>query len=183
MTSGAAGSAAQAAAGPPAVPAPDALALGADLGISPDLRHVRGPDLDPATAAALAALRSTVGPDDDRADDDRADDAVDRAAATEHVWRPDASGPVAYLRLRPDGADLVVERVSVRADVRQLGLATALLADVVARHGGVPLVADVPVELTTAFSRFGFRPVAGAPVVLDGATAMRRAPDAPWREP
>ncbi len=172
-------------------------AHGDDLGLDPELAWSRWADLDPATADALLRLRATapsVGAGASAgANVVPATEPVDLDDGTEHLWIPDDSGPVAYLRLRArppsergtDAPGAVVERWCVRADVRQLGLGSALVADVVARHGGSTLVADVPAEATDAFTRFGFVAVA---TVLDATppavplTRLRRAPDAPWRE-
>ncbi len=165
---------------PDAAPAP--LVLGDDLGIAPEVRQDGWAELDPATAAAL--LRLWAGDDPDAA---TAPDDVDVAPSTRHVWIPDETGPVAYLRVRPgaaDGSDGVVERLCVRSDVRQLGLGSALLADVVARRGGTGLVADVPRDAVSLFARFDFE--AGETVLgtgtVEALTRMRRATDTPWRE-
>ncbi|MFN0283810.1 MAG: GNAT family N-acetyltransferase [Kineosporiaceae bacterium] len=178
-------------------------AHGDDLGLEPELAWSRWADLDAATADGLLRLRATAPSVGGGAGASAsagaganvvpATEPVDLDDGTEHLWIPDDSGPVAYLRLRArppaergtDGPGAVVERWCVRADVRQLGLGSALVADVVARHGGSTLVADVPAEATDAFTRFGFVAVATVQEATPPAvplTRLRRAPDAPWRE-
>ncbi|WP_088281994.1 GNAT family N-acetyltransferase [Kineosporia sp. A_224] len=157
------------------------LVLGDDLGIAPAIRWDSWATLLPGSAAALLRLRGAAGPE-----------PVDLDPATRHVWIDDDTGPVAVLRARQveddgpaGGTALLVEGLTVRPDVRHLGLGGALLSEVLARSGGRPLVADVPSEAVALFTRLQF---AATATVLDTSgrvealTRMRRMPEAPWRE-
>lgn len=163
-----------------------------DLGIEPALRRARWADLSPDDRGRLLALRAAAGDGAVRAGgatdgpDGVDPDPVDADPATEHVVIDDVDVPVACLRVRPGTVGAwraaVVERLCVHPDVRGLGLAGALLTDVVARYGGTVLLADVPPAATGTFGRCGFVPVLEVPVDDAAPVRMRRAPDVPWRE-
>jgi ElaA protein len=111
-------------------------------------------------------------------------DDLDLAPETEHLWVPDGEVPAAYLRVvRRDDGVRIVDRACARADLRRLGLTSALLVDVVARFGAGPLRAFAYSETVPFFARQGFE-VHGDLIIVNGGPRlpMYRHPDAPWRE-
>ena len=105
-------------------------------------------------------------------------DGRDVEPGTEHVWTTDAGGVSAYLRVldEPDGARRI-GRVVTRRDARGSGLSAVLVADVVTREGGVPLVLDAQAYLVGSYERFGFASI-GPEFLEDGIphVPMRREP-------
>jgi predicted GNAT family N-acyltransferase len=96
---------------------------------------------------------------------------------------PDGEVPVACLRVvrDPDGVPLV-DRACARADLRRLGLTSALVMDLVTRFGAGPLRAAATRPLVPFFLQHGFE-VCGLPVESPAGprVPMLRHPEAPWR--
>lgn len=110
-------------------------------------------------------------------------DGRDVEPLTEHMWVPDETGPVAYLRVLCDqDGSIRIGRVCTRRDVRHLGLASALVRDVLARHGGRPIVLAAQSYLVPFYHRHGFTRV-GPDFIEDGIphVPMSRTSDMPWR--
>ncbi len=150
---------------------PDTALVLADLGIGPGPSSGRWADLDRETLTGLVELRG------------QAPDEVDAATSTEHLWLPDPTGPVAYARLvRAGGSACRLEQVCSREDVRQLGLTSVLVVDVLTRYAAGPLLVQAPHDLVDFLLRNGFELAPPGPADPQGATvAMCRAPEAPWR--
>jgi len=113
-------------------------------------------------------------------------DGRDTEDGTLHVWTPDGQGrPLAYLRelAEPDGS-VRIGRVCTRREARGTGLAGALLADSVARHGDRRLVLNAQSAVTGWYARRGFRP-AGDEFLDDGIPhrPMQRAAVTAGRPP
>jgi ElaA protein len=104
-------------------------------------------------------------------------DGRDREPGTEHWWfgadaptdgpDPDPTAVTGYLRLvrpavdepHPGGAAAptrVVGRVATAPEHRGRGIASALLAAVVAEHGGVPMVLHAQEYVAALYERHGF---------------------------
>jgi ElaA protein len=110
-------------------------------------------------------------------------DAQDLAPDTEHLWIADGDLAVACLRVvRDQDGVRCVDRVCARRDVRGLGLTSALVNDLVGRHGADRLRALARPEALPFFLQHGFE-VCGPPSALPGGahTPMIRHPEAPWR--
>jgi ElaA protein len=105
-------------------------------------------------------------------------DGRDVEPSTEHVWTADGEGPTAYLRVLDDGDAVRVGRVCTRKDARGAGLAGLLMAEVLTRHGGGPVVLDAQSYLASWYERYGFA-VTGPEFVEDGIPhiPMRRDPN------
>jgi len=91
-------------------------------------------------------------------------DSLDRHPGTIHWWIPDDAGCAAYLRTveldEPDmGATRSFGRVAVRFNRRGEGLARRLIAAVLERFGGQPIVIHSQSRVAELYRRFGFEPV------------------------
>jgi hypothetical protein len=77
----------------------------------------------------------------------------------------------------------VIDRACARADLRRLGLTSALVTDVVARHGAGPLRALARTTTLSFFLQHAFEP-AGEPLDTPAGPRlpMYRHPEAPWRD-
>jgi ElaA protein len=160
----------------------EAVHVGDVLGISPQVCRAAWSQLSPSVAHGLARLRVDVLVTEAGRARSELDDA-DLEPSTEHLWVPDGDVPVACLRIVRDAAGTpVIDRACARADVRRLGLVSALVTDVVARRGSGPVRALAPPGTVTFFTRHGFE-VCGPPVDAGGArvTPMLRHPELPWR--
>jgi ElaA protein len=161
----------------------EAVLVGDVLGISPQVCRSAWSRLDPSVAHGLARLRVDVLVTEAGVPRPELDDA-DLAPATEHLWVPDGETPVACLRmLRDAGGDPLIDRACARPDVRRLGLVSALVTDVVARHGSGRLRALARTGTVTFFARHGFE-VSGPSLEWCGAlvTPMLRHPESPWSD-
>lgn len=162
----------------------EGASFGDVLGVTPQICHDRWDRLRPRTAHALVRLRVDVLVVE--AGSPHAElDADDLAGGTEHAWIADGDVVVAYLRsVRRDGGTRCVDRLCARPDVRALGLTSALVDDLVCRHGGEAIRAHAGVESVPIFVQHGFE-VCGPPAALPGGphTPMIRYSEAPWREP
>jgi ElaA protein len=111
-------------------------------------------------------------------------DDHDLEPTTEHLWVPDGDVPVACLRLlMPPGAPPTIDRACARADVRRLGLTSALVTDVLARFGADWVNALARPPLVPFFLKHGFElhPDAQDARDGDGCLVLIRHPEAPWR--
>jgi Predicted acyltransferase len=111
----------------------------------------------------IASLRSEVFFVEQRIDVPDLDD-LDRHPGTLHWWIPDETGCAGYLRTvlldEPElGATRSFGRVAVRADRRGEGLAHALVAAVLGRFGGHPIVIHSQSHVAPLYRGFGFEPV------------------------
>jgi ElaA protein len=164
----------------------EAVGVGDVLGISPQVCRASWSHLAPAVAHGLARLRVDVlVAEAGRARPELDDD--DLAPGTEHLWVPDGEMPVACLRVVRDAAGVpVIDRACARADVRRLGLVSALVTDVIARRGARRVRALAGPGTVTFFARHGFEVCGfegcGGAVEAAGAraTPMLRHPDLPW---
>jgi ElaA protein len=156
--------------------------VGEVLGVSPQVCRGRWEELPVVTAHGLVRLRVDVLVVEAGCAYPEFDD-LDVATGTEHLWVPDGEVPVACLRVvrDPDGVPLV-DRACARADLRRLGLTSALVIDLVTRFGAGPLRATAPRPLVPFFLQHGFE-VFGLPVEAPGGPRlpMVRRPEAPWR--
>jgi ElaA protein len=161
----------------------EAVLVGDILGISPPVCRSRWSLLDPGTAHGLARLRLDVlVVEAARAQPEL--DNLDVVPTTEHLWVPDGETPVAYVRVvRDDGGTAMIDRACARADVRRLGLVSALIMDVLARRGAGVVRALAPPGTITFYARHGFE-VCGSPAEVDGVrvTPMLRHAEVPWRD-
>jgi len=157
--------------------------VGEALGVTPPVCRGKWWDLAVTEAYGIARLRVDVLVAEAGHAHAELDD-LDLDVRTEHLWVPDGDMPVAYLRVVRGPDDVrVLDRVCARADVRRLGLAGALVTDVVARHGSGPLRALVAAGAVPFFLRHGFEPVAEAVDTPTGRRlSMYRHPEAPWRD-
>ena len=111
----------------------------------------------------IVSLRSEVFFVEQRIDIPDLDD-LDRHPETLHWWIPDETGCAGYLRTvllgEPElGATRSFGRVAVRADRRGDGLARALVAAVLGRFGGQPIVIHSQSHVVPLYREFGFEPV------------------------
>ena len=111
----------------------------------------------------IVSLRSEVFFVEQRIDIPDLDD-LDRHPGTLHWWIPDETGCAGYLRTvllgEPElGATRSFGRVAVRADRRGDGLARALVAAVLGRFGGQPIVIHSQSRVVPFYRGFGFEPV------------------------
>lgn len=127
----------------------------------------------------IVSLRSEVFFVEQRIDIPDLDD-LDRHPETLHWWIPDETGCAGYLRTvllgEPElGATRSFGRVAVRADRRGEGLARALVAAVLGRFGGQPIVIHSQSHVVPLYREFGFEPV-GSEYLEAGIphTRMRR---------
>ena len=127
----------------------------------------------------IVSLRSEVFFVEQRIDIPDLDD-LDRHPETLHWWIPDETGCAGYLRTvllgEPElGATRSLGRVAVRADRRGEGLARALVAAVLGRFGGQPIVIHSQSHVVPLYREFGFEPV-GSEYLEAGIphTRMRR---------
>lgn len=160
----------------------EGVLVGEVLGVSPPVNSGRWSDLPARTAHALARLRVDVLVAEAGCAYPELDDR-DVDPTTEHLWIADGDVPVACLRVvRDAGGVPLVDRACARADLRRLGLTSALVTDLVARFGAGPLHALARPATVPFFLHHGFE-VSGAPVHLPGGrqVPMRRHPEAPWR--
>ncbi|MFW5469895.1 GNAT family N-acetyltransferase [Knoellia sp. CPCC 206435] len=121
-----------------------------------DLRVQQFADLAPDVAYALWALRSQVFVVEQAAA--YLDlDGRDTEAGTWHVWCADGAGlPVATLRVLDDGASWRVGRVATAEQHRGRGVATAMVREVLERHGDREIVLDAQSHLEHWYAGFGF---------------------------
>jgi putative acyltransferase len=108
----------------------------------------------------IASLRSEVFFMEQRIDVRDLDD-LDRQPETLHWWVPDETGCVGYLRTvlldEPElGTTLSFGRVAVRVDRRGEGLAHSLVAAVLERFGGQPIVIHSQSHVVPFYRGFGF---------------------------
>ena len=127
----------------------------------------------------IVSLRSEVFFVEQRIDIPDLDD-LDRHPETLHWWIPDETGCAGYLRTvllgEPElGATRSLGRVAIRADRRGEGLARALVAAVLGRFGGQPIVIHSQSHVVPLYREFGFEPV-GSEYLEAGIphTRMRR---------
>ncbi len=112
---------------------------------------------------AFLKLRTDVFFVEQKVDDTELDDR-DREPDTRHYWIADEHGTAAYLRTLLDSeaeyrdAHRVIGRVVVRADRRGEGLSQALLAEVIARHGGEAMMLHAQEYIAPLYAKFGFVP-------------------------
>lgn len=111
----------------------------------------------------IVSLRSEVFFVEQRIDIPDLDD-LDRHPETLHWWIPDETGCAGYLRTVLLGepeleATRSFGRVAVRADRRGDGLARALVAAVLGRFGGQPIVIHSQSHVVPLYCEFGFEPV------------------------
>jgi len=161
----------------------ESAVVGDVLGISPQVCRSSWARLSSSTAHGLARLRVDVLVVETGRARAELDDA-DVDPATEHLWVPDGDLPVACLRVVRDAQGRpVIDRACARVDVRRLGLVSALVTDVIARHGAWGLRALAVPGTVTFFARHGFE-VAGSPLDAHGvrSTPMARHPEVPWRD-
>jgi predicted GNAT family N-acyltransferase len=161
----------------------EAVAVGDVLGISPQVCRAGWAQLPPEVAHGLARLRVDVLVAEAGRARPELDDQ-DLAPGTEHLWVPDGDLPVACLRVTRDaGGTPVIDRACARADVRRLGLVSALVTDVIARRGAGTLRALAAPGTVAFFARHGFE-VSGGTAETSGVlvTPMVRHPEAPWRD-
>jgi ElaA protein len=91
-------------------------------------------------------------------------DYRDLEPTTEHYWVADESGAISYLRTLFDetpehrDAQRVIGRVVVRADRRGEGLSSALMREVIAKHGHEPMLLHAQEYVVPMYSKFGFEP-------------------------
>jgi ElaA protein len=108
-------------------------------------------------------LRTDVFFLEQKIDETELDDR-DREPETRHYWISDDDGTAAYLRtlLERDpthrDARRLIGRVVVRPDRRGEGLAQALIAEVVARHGTEALLLHAQEYIAPLYAKFGFEP-------------------------
>ncbi len=144
---------------------------------TPAVHRARWAELDPMTLHELIRLRVEVFVVEQHCPYPELD-GRDPDPSTEHLWVDDGGGPLCYLRVlrEPDGSRRV-GRVCTRQRARGKGLAALLLAEVLRRHGGVPLVLDAQATVTGLYAARGFVP-SGPPFVEDGIAhlPMRRDP-------
>jgi ElaA protein len=160
----------------------ESVLVGEVLGVSPQVCRGRWPQLPAATAHGLARLRVDVLVAEAGCPYPELDD-LDVHPGTEHLWVPDGDVPVACLRV-VQGADGIplVDRACARADLRRLGLTSALVVDLVARFGAGPLDASVARATIPFFLQHGFEVVGGPFATPAGPRLpMRRHPESPWR--
>jgi ElaA protein len=161
---------------------PERVFVGDVIGVTPQICRGRWQDMTARAAHALARLRVDVLVAESGSAHPELD-AEDVAPGTEHLWIADGDVAVACLRVvqGEDGARCV-DRVCARADVRGLGLASALVNDLVGRHGAGRLRALARPESLRFLLQHGFE-VCGPPLALPGGphTPMIRQPEAPWR--
>ena len=103
-------------------------------------------------------------------------DGRDVEDGTEHHWTTGADGaPSCCARTLDDGDAIRIGRVVTAPAARGGGLAAALMAHLVDRYDGRPLVLDAQSHLADWYRRFGFEPD-GAEFVEDGIphVPMRR---------
>ena len=132
-----------------------------------EVHTARWADLDPETLHDLVKLRVDVFVVEQACPYPELD-GHDPEPETEHVWLADDAGPAAYLRvLSEPGGQLRIGRVCTRPDARSGGYAARLLADVLDRRAGRPVVLDAQAHLARWYEGFGFRPD-GAEFVEDG---------------
>lgn len=160
----------------------EGVLVGEVLGVSPRVRRARWSDLTAEEAHGLARLRVDVLVAEAGLAYSELDER-DVDPRTEHLWVPDGDVPVACLRVVRDIDDVpLVDRTGARADVRRLGLTSALITDVVAHHGAGPLRALARPRTVPVFLRHGFEPFGEAVDTPAGRQLpMRRHPEAPWR--
>ena len=111
----------------------------------------------------IVSLRSEVFFMEQRIDVRDLDD-LDRQPGTLHWWVPDETGCAGYLRTvlldEPElGTTLSFGRVAVRADRRGEGLARSLVAAVLERFGGQPIVIHSQSHVVPLYRGLGFEPV------------------------
>ena len=127
----------------------------------------------------IVSLRSEVFFVEQRIDIPDLDD-LDRHPESLHWWIPDETGCAGYLRTvllgEPElGATRSFGRMAVRADRRGAGLARALVAAVLGRFGGQPIVIHSQSHVVPLYRGFGFEPVGPEyPVAGIPHTRMRR---------
>ncbi|AGP29967.1 GNAT family N-acetyltransferase [Corynebacterium terpenotabidum] len=115
---------------------------------------------------AIARLRTEVFLREQRCDDEELD-WRDLEPGTEHYLLQDAgdAAVASYLRvLRQEvpgdvDAPLIIGRVCTDPDHRGKGLASRLLAEVIARHGGEPMLLHAQLYATGLYANAGFSPV------------------------
>jgi ElaA protein len=115
---------------------------------------------------ALARLRTEVFLREQQCDDEELD-WRDLEPTTGHYLILDGTGPAvsAYLRVLVNpvaevgNAHLVIGRVVTGAGRRGEGLAGQLLTEVVARHGGEPMMLHAQTYAAGLYARFGFETV------------------------
>jgi ElaA protein len=161
----------------------ESVLVGEVLGVTPAVCRARWSQLTALQAHGVARLRVDVLVVE--AGTAHAElDEFDVDPRTEHLWVADGEVPVAYLRVVRDTEDVrLLDRVCARADLRRIGLAGALVTDVVARHGAGPLRALAQAEAVPFFLQHGFEPVGEAADTPAGRRlALRRHPESPWRD-
>jgi len=160
----------------------EGMFVGDVIGVTPQICRGRWEAMSACAAHALARLRVDVLVAEAGSAHPELD-AADIAPDTEHLWIADGEVAVACLRVvRDQDGVRCVDRVCARADTRGLGLASALINDLVGRHGGGRLRALSRPESLPFFLQHGFE-VCGPPMQLPGGphTPMIRHPEAPWR--
>jgi ElaA protein len=110
---------------------------------------------------AFLKLRTDVFFVEQKVDETELDDR-DREPSTRHYWISDDFGTAAYLRTLVDDvpthrdAHRLIGRVVVRADRRGEGLAQKLLAEVIERDGGEPMLLHAQEYIAPLYAQFGF---------------------------
>ena len=152
---------------------------GVDDIVRTSIRARRWEELTRDEFFGIVSLRSEVFFVEQRIDIPDLDD-LDRHPETLHWWIPDETGCAGYLRTvllgEPElGATRSLGRVAVRADRRGEGLARTLVAAVLGRFGGQPIVIHSQSHVVPLYREFGFEPV-GSEYLEAGIphTRMRR---------
>jgi ElaA protein len=129
----------------------------------PECRIVSKPwgELTTSELYSFLKLRTDVFFVEQRIDEEELDNR-DQEVTTEHLWVADDAGTAAYLRVLFDAAPeysdahRVIGRVVVRADRRGEGLAQALFAEVLRRHGREPMLLHAQEYVAPLYGKFGF---------------------------
>lgn len=120
-----------------------------------EMKAVIGSGLSASDVYAIWKIRDAVFAFEQHVEDVDVDD-LDLLSTTTHLWHTDDAGPTSYLRILTDSGVVQIGRVCTRKDRRKQGLASMLMAEVVAQFPNQELRLNAQAYLEQWYESLGY---------------------------